>query len=101
MGVILGMYQLSWFKEAAEEYRKLDGSQRIQVKKGLVKIKERGLQAGKPLTKKKYDLSMCRLGLRIIFKESNKSIQIIDIVCVGKRSDEEVFETAAKLLGLL
>ncbi|MDF7683332.1 addiction module toxin RelE [Lactobacillus sp. ESL0679] len=101
------MYQLSWFKEAAEEYRKLDGSQKIQVKKGLVKIQERGLQAGKPLAKKKYDLSMCReikmrrLGLRIIFKESNESIQIIDIVCVGKRSDEEVFETAAKLLGLL
>ncbi|WEV44171.1 addiction module toxin RelE [Lactobacillus sp. ESL0684] len=101
------MYQLSWFKEAVTEYQKLDGSQKLQIKKGIARITERGMQAGKLLAKKKYDLSMCReikmrrLGLRIVFKQNNQAIQIIDIVCVGKRSDEAVYEQAAKLLGLL
>lgn len=69
------------------------------------------MSAGKPLSKKKYDLSQCReikmkrLGLRIVFKEvlhGNKesTLEIIDVVVIGKRSDDEVFNDVAKRLGL-
>ncbi|MGI6154971.1 MAG: addiction module toxin RelE [Enterococcus lemanii] len=100
------MFALQWFDEAKAEYDKLDGSQKIQVNKGLKRIEERGMDAGKHLEKKRYDLSMCReikmkrLGLRIVFKQSKNGIEIIDVVVVGKRSDDEVFNSAAKRLGL-
>lgn len=67
------MYKLAWFIDAEKEYRKLDGSQKVQVNKGLQRIMLRGMAAGKKLEKKEYDLSSCReiklkrLGLRIIF----------------------------------
>jgi len=101
------MYELAWFKQADIEYQKLDGSQKIQVNKGLQRIKNLGMDAGKKLEKKKYDLSMCReikmkrLGLRIVFKQSTKGIEIIDIVVIGRRTDDEVFKEAAKRLGLI
>lgn len=100
------MFQIEWFKEVAQEYVKLDGSQKLQVKKGIKRIQERGMDAGKQLEKKKYDLSMCReikmrrLGLRIVFKENNRKMEIIDIISVGKRADEQVFEETVKRLGL-
>ncbi len=99
------MFELSWFDAAKEEYDKLDGSQKIQVNKGLQRIKERGMDAGKHLEKKRYDLSMCReikmrrLGLRIVFNRSAEGIEIIDII-IGKRSDDEVFKLAARRLDL-
>ncbi|SKA15347.1 mRNA interferase RelE/StbE [Pilibacter termitis] len=48
---------------------------------------------------------MKRLGLRIVFKEvlhGNKesTLEIIDVVVIGKRSDDEVFNDVAKRLGL-
>ena len=85
MGVKKVMYELSWFTAAKEEYDKLDGTQKIQVNKGLQRIVERGMEAGKHLEKKRFDLSSCReikllrLGLRIVFKESTEGIEIIDI----------------------
>lgn len=100
------MYELKWFYDAKVEYDKLNGSQKVQVNKGLKRIIERGMDAGNRLEKKKYNLSMCReiimkrLGLRIVFKQNSETIEIIDIISVGKRLDEEVFNDAAKRLGL-
>ncbi|UUX32781.1 addiction module toxin RelE [Fundicoccus culcitae] len=98
------MFKLEWFEEAKKDYDKLEGSQKIQVNKGLQKISERGMSAGKRLEKREVDLSMCReiklkrLGLRIIFRESSKGIEIIEIIVVGKRSDNEVFRIAKERL---
>lgn len=100
------MFALQWFDEAKAEYDKLDGFQKVQVNKGLKRIEEHGMDAGKYLEKKRYDLPMCReikmkrLGLRIVFKQSKNGIEIIDVVVVGKRSDDEFFNLAAKRLGL-
>jgi mRNA interferase RelE/StbE len=40
-----------------------------------------------------------RLGLRVIFRKSQAGIEIIEIVTVGKREDEEAYEIAAERLG--
>lgn len=99
-------YTLIWYDEAKKEYKKLDGNQRIQVDKGLERIRRRGINSGKSLAKKKYNLSNCyeikmkRLGLRIVFKEKKNKIEIVEIIAVRKRSDNEVFEETAKRLGL-
>lgn len=39
-----------------------------------------------------------KLGLRIIFKESELGIDIIEIVAIGKRDDKEVYDIAVKRL---
>ena len=37
--------------------------------------------------------------LQVIFKQSDIGIEIIEIVTVGKREDDEVYEIAAERLG--
>ena len=85
-----------------QDYNSLDGSQKKHVRKSLQKIKQNGMNTGKTFH---GDLSDCRrlkhkrLGLRVIFKQSDNGIEIIEIVAVGKRDDDEVYYTAARRLG--
>jgi mRNA interferase RelE/StbE len=96
-------YVLNWFDKAKEDYFKLDGEQIIFVDKALDRIKIIGMKAGEKLHGK---LCNCRKlknrkkGLRIVFKEGNsdKDVDIIDIVVIGKRSDNEVYNEAEKRL---
>jgi mRNA interferase RelE/StbE len=84
------------------DYDDLDGSQRIQVLKSLTKIEENGMNTGQPLHGNLWDcrkLKHKRLGLRVIFRQSDIGIEIIEIVAVGKREDDEVYQIAAKRLG--
>ncbi len=89
------MYKLSFYAEAKDEYDKLEGHQKKHIDKGLNKIIERGMSAGHPL---EGDLSHCRkikhrqLGLRIILKQSEKCIEIIEIVAIGKRDKKSVYK---------
>lgn len=96
-------YELSWFEDAVKDYKKLDGSQKIQVDKGLEKIKVKGMQAGKELhgnLKQCREIKHKRMGIRIIFKENieTDSIDVIDIIIIDKRADKKVFKTAVKRL---
>lgn len=96
-------YVLNWFDKAKEDYFKLDGEQIIFVDKALDRIKIIGMKAGEKLHGK---LCNCRKlknrkkGLRIVFKEGNsdEDVDIIDIVVIGKRSDNEVYNEAEKRL---
>lgn len=40
-----------------------------------------------------------KLGLRVIFKQSDLGIEIIEIVVIDKRSEKEVYKEAEKRLG--
>ena len=80
----------------------LDGSQKKQILKSLIKIENNGMNIGQPLHGILWDcrkLKHKRLGLRVIFRQSDIGIEIIEIVVVGKREDDEVYEIAAKRLG--
>ena len=85
-----------------QDYNSLDGGQKKHVRKSLQKIKQVGMSAGKAL---RGNLSDCRrlkhkrLGLRVVFRESANGIDIIEIVAVGKREDDEVYDTVARRLG--
>lgn len=95
------MYELNYFAAAKKEYEQLDGSQKIQVDKALNKIKAYGTEIGKQLS---GNLSTCfeikqrRLGLRIVFQANAESILIINIIAIGKRADNQVFDQAADRL---
>lgn len=90
-------YELQYLKEAKDDYRKLDGSQRVFVDKGLDRIKVRGMDAGQPCH---GNLEGCnrlknrKLGLRIIFKQVKDSIEIITIVAIGYRRRKKVYKEA-------
>jgi mRNA interferase RelE/StbE len=93
---------LSWLAEARKEYKNLDGSQRIQVNKGLEKIRQDSFNAGKPLVGNLIglrEIKMKRLGLRIIFQPTEDGPLVAEIVVVGKRSDDVAFIDAIKRLG--
>ncbi len=84
------------------DYDRLDGSQRKQILKSITKIEEQGMNAGQALHGRLWDcrkLKHQRLGLRVIFRGSSQGIEIIEIVVIGKREDDEVYETAAARLG--
>lgn len=84
------------------DYNKLDGSQKKQILKSLTKIETDGMSAGQPLHGLLWDcrkLKHKRLGLRVIFRQSAQGLEIIEIVVIGKREDDEVYETASQRLG--
>lgn len=95
------IYQLQFFEQAKEEYDKLDGAQLIFVDKGLQRIRFLGMQAGAPLH---GQLEGCnklknkKMGLRIVFTQKDQKIQIIQIVAIGKRRRNEVYENTLRRL---
>ncbi|MTD31736.1 type II toxin-antitoxin system RelE/ParE family toxin [Planomicrobium sp. YIM 101495] len=91
------MYHLEWTQYSKEDYDQLDGSQKIFVNKALDRIKLRGMEAGQSLH---GNLAQCnklknkKMGLRIIFREAEGTIQVIQIVAIGKRDKEKIYKMA-------
>ncbi|AQQ55404.1 type II toxin-antitoxin system RelE family toxin [Planococcus lenghuensis] len=91
------MYQLEWTQYSKEDYEQLDGSQKIFVNKALDRIKLRGMEAGQALhgnLAKCNKLKNKKMGLRIIFREAEETIQVIQIVAIGKRDKEKIYKMA-------
>jgi mRNA interferase RelE/StbE len=94
-------YTLEWTDLSKKDYEKLDGSEKVVVDKGLTRIRLFGMEAGQPLS---GALSSCRrikhrkMGLRIVFRQSGDTIEIIEIVAIGKRQDFEVYVRAERRL---
>ena len=92
------MYQIKWTEYSKGDYEKLDGSQRVFVDKALNRIKLCGMSSGEPL---RGNLIGCnrlknnRLGPRVIFREVQDKVEVIQIVVIGKRSNKDVYNTAA------
>jgi len=89
------LFELQWTEYSKKDYDALDGSQLVFVDKALNRIRLLGMQAVTPLA---GDLAGCRklkhqkLGLRVVFRQSDNGIQIIQIVAIGSRSDLAVYK---------
>ncbi|OTP19942.1 type II toxin-antitoxin system RelE family toxin [Enterococcus mundtii] len=95
-------YKVKYTPASKKDYEKLENSQKLQVRKSLKKIEEFGLDTGQPLRGKLADCKKMKhkkLGLRVIFKQSDLGIEIIEIVVIGKRNEKEVYREAEKRLG--
>jgi mRNA interferase RelE/StbE len=91
------VFKIAFTKLSQKDFEQLNGSQKLQVRKSLLKLEELGMLAGQELHGKLADcrkLKHKNLGLRVIFKQSDLGIEIIEIVVIGKRSDNEVYEIA-------
>lgn len=101
------MWRIEYLKEAVEDLRRLDHSQRIQVVKAIDKVSinplpkaEGGL--GKPLGNKKSSklagylkIKLKRLGLRVIYRLAMED-GAMKIIIISARADDEVYITAQK-----
>ncbi len=93
------MYKLEFHTEAEKEYNRLDGSQKILVDKSLKRIKALGMSAGEGLGGKLHDcrkLKHKKAGIRVVFRESDNGIEIIEILAIGKRNNLSVYRDAEK-----
>jgi mRNA interferase RelE/StbE len=92
-------FELEWTEHSKKDYESLDGSQMVFVDKALARIRKMGMEAGTPLT---GSLVGCRklkhkkLGLRVVFQQSEQGIRVIQIVAIGARSDSAVYKQAER-----
>jgi len=96
------MYKIKLAYGAEKDFQGLDGSQKIQVLKSFTKIENQGMQIGERLSGKLNDcnkLKHKKLGLRVIFREHDSEIEVVEIVIIGKRADSEAYMIAEKRLG--
>lgn len=98
-------FEVVFFEEAIAEYHALDGSERKYVDKALTRIAENGDVIGDPLESKRgLNLTGCRRvkllkqGIRIVYRLKDGEIEIVEIVAIGKRADEEVYKDAFRRL---
>ncbi|SJN25040.1 hypothetical protein FM115_03205 [Marinilactibacillus psychrotolerans 42ea] len=95
------VYKVEFIEEAIQDFKKLDRSQQILIRKSILKIEKYGMQVGEDL---RGELSGCRklkhkkAGLRVVFRETKNGLGIIQILAIGKRSDKEVYKSATKRL---
>lgn len=95
--LILMTFKLKFLPSALKEWEKLDGSVKKQLKKVLDKrlknprVTSARLSSFSP--KECYKIKLKDAGIRLVYAISDDNIFIV-IVAIGKRNDNEVYETA-------
>ena len=92
--------QIKLIPEAAEDYKKLDGSVKKPVSKEIDKLKKNPF-AGDELGNKDnvnltgfYKLYACNKSVRIIYRLiTPKKVEIVEIWGIGKRDKLEIYKT--------
>lgn len=96
------MVEVYFWKEAENDYKKLDNTLKRWVNAAEERLRDRGSEIGKDLGNSNYsklagfkELKNQKLGIRLIYKVNKEGeIEIIEIVAIGKREAEKVFITA-------
>ena len=100
-------WKVVFLPEAMEDFRRLDGSQKILVRKAINKVSINPLPTeeggyGKPLGNKGgrnltglYKIKLLNAGIRIVYKLIRKDGEMC-IVVIAARKDEEVYDLAAQ-----
>ena len=98
-------WQIEFLDEALNDLRKLDGSVKVQVLKGIRKVSQNPLPTtqggyGKPLGSKSgsnltglLKIKFRDLGLRVVYKTEILN-GIMKIIIISARSDDEVYKQA-------
>lgn len=101
------IWSIEFIEEAQKDMKKLDHSAQIQVLKGITKVSGNPLPAeeggyGKPLGNKSgtnltnlMKIKFRDLGIRVVYKIERMD-NIMKIIVVSARTDEQVYQEAAK-----
>ncbi|MEC6747686.1 addiction module toxin RelE [Marinilactibacillus sp. XAAS-LB27] len=98
------MNKIVFWKEAAKEYKNMDGNSKQWVNIAIERLELKGSSIGKLLGNTQYaklsgfkELKNQKLGLRMIYKATDEGqIEVIEIIVIGKREDAKVFKEAEK-----
>ena len=101
---------IEFIAKAEKDIESLDHTQRIQVNKAILKVSKNPLPKneggyGEPLgNKNSYNLTgllkikLLKLGIRVVY-QLVRTDEIMKIIVVAARADDEVYEIAAKRIG--
>ena len=101
------MWQVEYLKEAVEDLKRLDHSQRLQVLKAIDKVSGNPLPQneggyGKPLGNRDstrlagyLKIKLKKLGLRVVYKLIREKY-VMKVIIVSARADDEVYLLAQK-----
>ncbi len=101
------MWQVEYLKEAVEDLKRLDFSQRLQVIKAIDKVSVNPLPRteggyGKPLGNRNstklagyLKIKLKKLGLRVVYKLVKEN-DIMRVIVISARADNEVYLIAQK-----
>lgn len=104
------IWNIEFLEEAEKDMKKLDHSVQIQVLKGIRKVSQNPLSKeeggyGKPLGNKSganltnlMKIKFKDLGIRVVYKVERVA-GIMKIIVVSARTDEQVYQEAAKRRG--
>lgn len=99
-------WEVNYLPEDLNDLRKLDGSQRLLVRKAIAKVSQNPLPReeggfGTPLGNKGgrnltgfLKIKLLKAGLRVVYKLVKVNDSML-VVVIGARADEEVYDTAA------
>ncbi|WP_318615867.1 type II toxin-antitoxin system RelE family toxin [Sporosarcina sp. YIM B06819] len=94
-------FDIIFIEEAKKDYKRLDGSEKKFVDIALAKMEQRADEIGEDLTN---NLIGCRkikfrkIGIRIVYRMIGNKTEIVEIIAIGKRKSNEVYENAFKRL---
>ena len=100
-------WTIEFTKEAEKDRDSLDHTQRLQVNKAILKVSQNPLPQseggyGKPLGNKNSNnltgllkIKLLKLGIRVVY-QLIRTDEIMKIIVVAARADDEVYEVAAK-----
>lgn len=98
-------FDVVFVEEAKGDYEKLDGSVKKFVDIAIAKMQLRADELGEELTKKQQsNLIGCRkikfkkIGIRIVYRIVGDTAEIVEIIAIGKREENEVYKNAVKRL---
>lgn len=101
----MAKFKVVFTEEANKDYNKLDGSVKKLVQAAVAKLRERADELGEDLTSKHgVNLIGCRkikfrgAGIRMVYRIVGDQAEIAEIIVVGKREDNEVYQEAFKRL---
>ncbi len=97
---------MEYIPEAQQDFDRLDGSQKKIVRKAIEKVRQNPLPVegdyGKPLGNKDghnltglLKIKILAAGIRIVYKLERQG-EIMVLVVIGMRGDDEVYEIAEK-----
>jgi len=101
------MWQVEYLREAVEDLKRLDSSQRLQVLKAIEKVSANPLPQseggyGKPLSSRDgakltgyFKIKLKRLGLRVVYKLVREK-KVMRVIVVSARADDEVYILAQR-----
>ena len=100
------IWDVDYIPEAQQDFDRLDGSQKKIVRKAIEKVRQNPLPVegdyGKPLGNKDghnltglLKIKILAAGIRIVYKLEPQG-EIMVLVVIGMRGDDEVYEIAEK-----